>query len=71
LHHPKSQEGLHGANNISFSHENCEQIISFTPSKTRTWQRQKKALHHPKQDPGNGKNSFYIKGVSIKYLNPD
>jgi hypothetical protein len=30
----------------------------------------KKALHHPKQDPGNGKIASTYKGVSIKYLNP-
>jgi hypothetical protein len=31
-----------GAKHISFSHENCEKLICFAPSKTGTWQRQKK-----------------------------
>jgi hypothetical protein len=61
---------LDGAKHISFSHENFEKLICFAQFKTGPWQRQKKALHHLKQDPGNGKNSFYIQRVSIKYSNP-
>jgi hypothetical protein len=30
----------------------------------------KKALHHPKQDNGNGKKASTYKGISIKYSNP-
>jgi hypothetical protein len=61
---------LNGAKHISYSHENCEKLICFASSKTGAWQRQKKASHHLKQDPGNNKNSFYIQRSNYQTFNP-
>jgi hypothetical protein len=59
-----------GAKHISFSHENCEKLICFAPSKTGTWQRQKKLRAIQNKIPAMAKIASTYKGVSIKYSNP-
>jgi hypothetical protein len=61
---------LDGVKHISFSHENCEKLICFAPSKTRTWQRQKKLRTIQKKILAIAKIASTYKGVSIKYSNP-
>jgi hypothetical protein len=52
------------------SHENCEKLICFAPSKTGTWQWQKKLRTIQNKIPATAKTAFIYEGVSIKYLNP-
>jgi hypothetical protein len=61
---------LDGAKHVSFSHENCEKLICFAPSKTGTWQWQKKFRTIRNKISATTKIASTYKGVSIKYLNP-
>jgi hypothetical protein len=61
---------LDGAKHISFSHKNCEKLICIAPSKTKTWQWQKKLCTIRNKIPAMAKTASTYKGVSIKYLNP-
>jgi hypothetical protein len=60
---------LDGAKHISFSHENCEKLICFPPSKTGTWQWQKKLCTIRNKIPSTAKIATY-KGVSINMEEP-
>jgi hypothetical protein len=59
-----------GAKHISFSHEICEKLICFAPSKTGTWQRQKKLRTIQNKIPAMAKIASTYNRVIIKYSNP-
>jgi hypothetical protein len=65
----KPGTALDGAKHISFSHENCEKLKCFAPSKTGTWQRQKKLCTIQNKIPATAKIASTLKGVSIQYSN--
>jgi hypothetical protein len=50
-----------GAKHINFSHENCEKLICFAPSKTRIWQWQKKLLTIRNKIPATAKKLLHSK----------